>query len=270
MDLFDTGFTLAMILFPAVFTLFVKQRSTDPVAIALNRKLNRGLWFATALAVGVYALLYRWQPAVAYFMWLAFFPLWFLLAMPVLNTRNAGWQQPQRSAMRSASLLRRDQLPPGLRVGWLLLTLAWILLLAASVYGLLRDAAGSTHWWLLAFNLVAGAELWLLHWSMRRSLIEPEPAVPDESDELRAAREDFRQFKLLGWFAIAAVMMLIFSLPPLLLIWLGVDVLTLVIIIGAGGGTLVGIGGGVFGTIASIKRARINRLCFEVAADEAR
>jgi hypothetical protein len=40
------------------------------------------------------------------------------------------------------------------------------------------------------------------------------------------------------------------------------------IAVGAGGGALTGIGGGVFGTIASIKRAKINRLCLESSAQE--
>jgi len=62
--------------------------------------------------------------------------------------------------------------------------------------------------------------------------------------------------------------MLIFSLPPLLLIWHGNQALMWAIAIGAGGGSLSGIGGGVFGTMASIKRARINRLCAEAATPE--
>ncbi len=268
MDLFDTGFTLLMILFPAVFTLFVRQRETQAETRALNKKLTGLLWLASAIAIGFYALLFRWNPALAYFMWLAFFPLWFLFAMPVLRTRNAGWGQPEPGALRSASLVRRDELPRGLRTAWIGLTLVWILLLVASIYGLASDTSGAAHWWLPGFNLVAGGELWLLHWAMRRSLIEPEPVSLNESPQLRAERERFRRFKLGGWFALAAIVMLIFSLPPVLLIWLGGDVLTLVIIIGAGGGSLAGIGGGVFGTMASIKRAKINRLYAEASVDD--
>jgi len=92
-----------------------------------------------------------------------------------------------------------------------------------------------------------------------------EPVSPDDSDEIRAERDGFHRLKLHGWFALAGVAMLIFSLPPLILIWYGHDALTWAIAIGAGGGTLAGIGGGVFGTVASIRRARINRLSMDTS-----
>ncbi len=103
---------------------------------------------------------------------------------------------------------------------------------------------------------------------MRRSLIEPEPVSPADSDAIRDERERFHRFKLFGWLWLAFAVMLIFSLPPLLLIWFGDGALIWAIAIGAGGGTLVGIGGGVFGTVASLKRAKINRLNLEAGAPE--
>ena len=118
---------------------------------------------------------------------------------------------------------------------------------------------------ILRAAVAAGTELAILFWAMRRSLVEPEAVSANETEELRAERESFRRLKLHGWFWLATVAMLIFSLPPLLLIWFGNAALMPAIWIGAGGGTLAGIGGGVFGTVASMRRARINRLCFESA-----
>lgn len=265
MDIFDTLFTLFMILFPAVFTLFIKVKTTRHEQPELRRKLTIALWVATGLTAAVYLLLAQWQPAVAFFMWFAFFPLWFLLAMPLLRIRDPGWGPVTRGAQRSASLIRRDVVPPELRFGWIAITALWGLLLCASIMGLVLEVSRPAHWWLLGFNLAAGFELWLLHWAMGRSLIEPEPVAADETDMISEERERFRRFKLLGWLILATLMMLIFSLPSLLLIWYGNEALVWAIVIGAGGGSLVGIGGGVFGTIASIKRARINRLSIEAS-----
>ena len=178
------------------------------------------------------------------------------------------WSAPAREPLRSASLVRRDLLPPALRFGWIALGAFWALLLGVAAAGLVFAAVRPPQWWLLGFNLAAGFELWILHWAMRRSLVEPEPAAPSDSEVLRREHESFRRLKLNAWFWLAAAVMLIFSLPPLLLIWYGDGALTWAIVIGAGGGTLTGIGGGVFGTLASIRRARINRLYVESSAPD--
>ncbi len=268
MDYFDYAFTLFMIFFPAVITLFFPGRDMTPELIARGKRLRLMLWGATIASAVAYLLLARWQPAVAYFMWVAFFPLWFNLAMPLLRLRNPAWRVPAREPVRSASLVRRDLLPPALRFGWIALGAFWALLLGVTAAGLVFGAVQTPQWWLLVFNLAAGFELWILHWAMRRSLVEPEPAAPVESEALRREREAFRRFKLNAWFLLAAVAMLIFSLPPLLLTWYGNDALGWAIAIGAGGGTLAGIGGGVFGTWATIRRARINQLYLESSAPD--
>lgn len=268
MDIFDHVFTLFMIVFPAVFTLFIRQRDADIDMQSRNRRLRRLLWLATAATVLLYLLLTQWHPAVAFFMWMAFFPLWFLLAMPMIQTRDPGWRPLERDNQRSASLVRRDLLPMPLRIGWIMITALWGLLLCVALFGLALEVAQPVMWWLLVFNLAAGGELWIFYRGMRRSLIEPEAASPGESANLQAEREAFHRFKLYGWFGLATLAMLIFSLPPLLLIWYGNAALTWAIAIGAGGGTLAGIGGGIFGTMASIRRARINRLSLETSPPE--
>jgi len=268
MDIFDNVFTLSMILFPAVFTLFVRPKKPLATLQPASTKFARMLWLSTGIAIAVYLLLSLWQPRIAYFMWFLFFPLWFLLAMPLLQARDPGWRPLARSNLRTASLERRDVLPPRLRAGWIAIIGLWGLLLCASVSGLAFVVSESRQWWLLFFNLAAGGELWLIHWGMGRSLTEAEPTLPHETDALRAERTSLHRFKLLGWFIVATLVMLIFSLPPLLLIWYGDQALMWAIAVGAGGGTLTGIGGGVFGTIASIKRAKINRLCLESSLQE--
>lgn len=94
------------------------------------------MWRANFVAAGADVLLARWQPAVASFMWMAFFPLWFLLAMPLLQLRGPGWQPLQRDSVRSANLVRRDVLPPAQQVGWILLGALCGLLLCVCVMGL--------------------------------------------------------------------------------------------------------------------------------------
>ncbi len=268
MDIFDFIFTLFMILFPAVFTIFVRPKVATSAEHPQLAKLTRNLWLATGFTVIAFVSLFYWQPEVGYFMWFAFFPLWFLLTMPLLHARDPGWRPLPRTAVRSASLAPRDSLPPELRIGWIAITTLWGLLLAASTLGLVLAVSTPVQWLLLAFNVAAGAELWLLHWAMRRSLIESEPVSPNDNDAVRSERASFRRLKLNAWFIVATTVMLIFSLPPLLLIWFGNEAQMLAIIIGAGGGSLAGIGGGVFGVIASIKRAKINRLFIESSAQD--
>ena len=267
MEIFDFAFTLAMILFPAGFTLFIRPRwAPGDDRRKLATVFTRRLWLATILCVLAYVALYFWQPAVAYFMWLAFFPLWFFLAMPLVRLRKPEWGPLERGPQRSASLVRRDRLPPELVAGWVAVVVLWLFLLCGALLGLAVFAREPAPWWLLFFNFAAGAELWVLNWAMRRSLIEPEPVSAGDSEALVAEREGFRRFKLYGWLWLALAAMLIFSLPPLLLIWYGDAALTWAIVVGAGGGALAGIGGGVFGTLASLRRAKINRLCLEAGA----
>lgn len=159
-------------------------------------------------------------------------------------------------------------LPKQLRLGWFTLTAIWVLLLAVAVLGLVLAASEPPHWWLLGFSLMAGGELWLMHWATRRSLIEPEPVPQNETAEIRQARESLRNLKMVGWLTAAALTMLVFSIPPALLIWMGNDSLNFAIMVGAGGGVAAGIGGGVLGVLADLRRAKINRLCLESSRKE--
>lgn len=267
MDAFDFVFPLIMILFPAGFTLFVSTKPASEAAADDDRRsritgLTRRLWIWTGVAVAVYVGLYfELALPLVRFMWVAFFPLWFALAMPLLRAKDPGWGPVLRSSVRAARLVRRDKLPAVITRIWIIVAAIWAILTGVTVIGLALPNPGAQYWWVICFSLAAGIELWFLHWVMRRSLIEAESVPPSETAEIRQAREQLRNLKLYGWTAAAAVTMLIFSIPPLLIVWLGDQALTAAIVVGAGGGALAGIGGGAFGVLADLRRARINRLC---------
>jgi hypothetical protein len=255
-----------MILFPAGFVLFVSTKPA-PDADTDDRRsriasLTRRLWIWTGVAIAVYLAFHSGLALRrASFMWLAFFPLWFALAMPLLRAKDPGWGPLPRSPVRAARLVRRDVLPTSVTRIWIIVAAIWVILTAVTLAGLALAKPGARFWWVSFFSLAAGIELWFLRWAMHRSLIEPEPVPPSETAELSKMREELRNLKLYGWTAAAAVMMLIFSIPPLLLVWLGDQALTAAIVVGAAGGAVGGIGGGVFGVLADLRRARINRLC---------
>ena len=275
MDQFETAFVLVMILFPAVFTLFVRRKDSRPEPRTPDAErslaaMQRRLWLWTAAAAVAYvALLVNDVHAPGYPVWIVFFPLWFFLALPVLRAKDPGWAGVPRTTVRTATLVRRDVLPEKLQRAWILLAATWVLLLLLGAAGIVLEAPGASMWWLLGFPIMGGAQLAFFHWGSKRSLMEPEPAATRETAEIRIARESLRSLKLYGWLGLAAVCVLLFSTPALILIWFGESQLTAAIIAGAGGGALAGIGGGVFGTIADLRRAKLNRLCLDGAPSSA-
>lgn len=273
MDALDSVFPLIMILFPAGFALLISTKPAPTADIDERRsriaRLTRRLWIWTGVAIASYfAFRSGLSLRHASFMWVAFFPLWFSFAMPLLRAKDPGWGPLPRSPVRAARLVRRDVLPASVTRIWIIVAAVWAILTIGTIAGLTQPNPGARSWWLLFFSLAAGIELWLLRWAMRRSLIEAEPVPLSETPEISRAREELHNLKLYGWTAAAAVMMLIFSIPPLLLVWLGDEALMAAIVVGAGGGAVGGIGGGVFGTLADLRRARINRLCLEQSPGE--
>jgi hypothetical protein len=266
MDYFEIVFVVGMLIWPAAFTQLVRRQASLPstaeqAEIAIKQ---RRLWLWTAIAVGVYvALRLGGGVPLVHFMWIACFPLWFLLAVPLLRAKDPGWRGvPQRST-RSAALIRRDLLPKPIAQAWVVLTIVWFGLTLAAVAGIVMGAPGAPLRWLIIFPLTAGGEVALFFWCCKRSLIEAEPSVAEETSEIRAAREHLRRIKLYGWLGAAAASVVVFTAPALILIWWGESALMPALIVGAGGGGLVGIGGGVFGTLADLRRVKLNRLCIE-------
>jgi hypothetical protein len=268
MPIFDFIFPMAMILFPAVFALFIRVRPADGDAVAqlaTAARLRRRLFGWTAAALAAYGAL-RWVGTAsgavdeaADFMWLAFFPLWFKGAMPLLQVKDIGWApRPMAATTRGATLVRRDLVPPRLRA---LLVAAWVLwsaLVLTTVAILLRSEA--PQWWLLSFALMGAAQLLLGGWFARSSALEPEPLDSTGSRDLQAAYANLRRLKQWGGCGGMVIGMLLFTVAQLLIAWDQERILTIAIWIGAGGGGLLGLGGAVVGIMADLQRTRINRL----------
>lgn len=264
-NLFDVAFNVFMILFPAVFALCIRvkpdERGEEPARPARIAILRRRLFAGTALVLLAFWLLYCYiSTEVASYMWICSFLLWFHLAMPLLQAKDPGWRPLQRpQTVRGASLTRRDTPGPALRFGWLAAWLLWLIVLVATFAGLVRGGSAAA-WWMLLFTATGSCYLIGGPWALKQSLLEPEPMDAQASPELLAAWARLRRLKLLAWFGLAVGAMLVFSLPPLVIAWGGQAWLMAAIVIGAGGGALIGVLGGVFGVAADLQRTRINRL----------
>jgi hypothetical protein len=268
MPIFDLVFPIAMIVFPAVFALVVRVRPADVDGAARSTtiaRLRRRLFGWTAAALAVYGVL-RWIGAAssavdeaADFMWLAFFPLWFKGAMPLLQAKDIGWApRPLAATMRAAALVRRDVVPSALRTLLVASWTVWGALALTTVATLLRSAG--PQWWLLAFTLMGAMQLLLGGWFARSSALEPEPLDAAGSSDLQAAYADLRRLKQWGGCAGMVIGMLLFTVAPLLIAWDQERNLAVAIWLGAGGGSLLGLGGAVVGVMADLQRTRINRL----------
>lgn len=268
---FHRLFPTFMILFPLAFTLFAgrhPERAHDDVPQRMRR-----LWFATLLALGLHVGMQAWiesDPTALELLRRAwpvafgigpFFVLWFVFAGPALQARQPGYRpMPHPGSpepVRSASLVRRDSSCPISRGAWIL---GWTL------FGLCSGAIA----WSIAQGAPAMLVLGLGFWlgmgvvGSRSSLIEAEPMDAAGSPELAEAWASLRRFKswifyvagLLGTVCFAGVAVMTVYAPDVA----GMS--------GAVIGTAGGIAGGVFGTMASVRRARINELLQKLGASE--
>lgn len=258
---FDIVFNLFMILFPALFSLFIRVRSDgadeDLKRLARVRDLRRQVYIATAATAAAFGILYgNFSPEIASFMWLSFFPLW-QITLPLLQAKDAGWRPWQPAPMTIGTSVKRKIEP---RLGWRW-AISWTLCLAvfaATVLGLLQTE-GSPPWWLGALPLFGALELAGARWALGRALLEPEPIGPYERLELEQAWAKLRRLKTRAWYWGATGAMLAFSLPALLIAWCGEGGLTAAIVLGAGGGTMLGVLGAITGIKADLHRAEIHR-----------
>lgn len=244
MTWFSVVFPFVMILFPAVFvTLYPAQ----PGAAAADVEAGlRRTWAGTLVASLVAGAVLASAPGLWQGVWCLFFPLWFGLAMKVWVAKNPGLQ-PSSSPLRSASLVNREQVNPVPPSAWLV----HVAVLAGTA-----PALGDN---VLAWGIWSGGLLWLGLAPVAASKLvqEPEPLAPVPSPELEAAYAALRSFKAWGFFWASLLALALFAAcggviaagVPLAAAW-----------IGGVGGTLVGIGGGVFGTVADVRRARVANL----------
>lgn len=249
-DLVMTGWPLAFAaLFPA------KPALQDQRLRGYRRRLG---WLALATA-GAWLLivLVHLHVSQPYGLWALCFALWFIGAMPVLRIKRTDWHEPSVAASRKrqASLRSRVHVSPISRNAWLAAWTAWALLLVATIaqVDLSGDAVLS-----LFFGAMGAFWLGMGQYGTRWFLLEPEPLDTHGSSDLVAAYERLRRFKVYGWFGLACGSMLVFSAVSLMLA-LDAGVVP-VVVAGAGGGSALGVLGGVFGTYASVLRGRINEL----------
>ncbi|MCE9618478.1 MAG: hypothetical protein K8R92_01035 [Planctomycetes bacterium] len=286
---FDLFFPVAMIAFPLVFVLCSPRGPADAVttdSLARARGLALALLVATIICLGGHLLLWLGHVRFLFIDFCFFFPLWFGIAMPALAARNPdlAHAHPVGSTVRRASLVPRDQSPLAPRSLW---TLS-IALGAACLLGIaLRPWSASFAAFFEAIGLPgpgpfdeAAQSLWLkalaiqvtlltltftvLHGSLGMLRREPEPLDARSSPELVRSYAALRQFKAHAMMLLFGVGgNLFFGLAMVALAWVapGSREQTMVLAIGgATAGSLLGIGGGIIGTVASMRRARINAL----------
>ena len=171
----------------------------------------------------------------------------------------------ERPRARTATLRRRDGAPPRLALARLLAWMLWLALLLLAVWPFFRGEADWSTAWFLIFSAFGGGWLLMGKLGTRLSVLEAEPMDVGGSPDLVRGYDSLRRFKIWGWFAVSTMAMLAFSLPAVLLARDPEEWLYAAIWVGAGGGALVGLLGGVFGVTADIRRTRLNRLYQDLA-----
>ncbi|MGQ0553561.1 MAG: hypothetical protein ACT4PU_10120 [Planctomycetota bacterium] len=193
--------------------------------------------------------------------------LWFAFAMPALQrmmpatarrteqgsvgagSGGVGSAPAGASAVRAASLVPRQQLSPIPPTAWLL---GWLLFAGLIGFNVWCVTQGATPLHLLSasFWLVAGP------CSARLALTEAEPRDAGGSPELEQAYASLRSLKVWGFFWFGLLGTALFTgiaalsvFTPQHVAWAGALL-----------GSSLGIGGGLFGTLATMRRLRIQAL----------
>lgn len=269
---FSLLFVPIMLLAPLVFALCIRNRSDGGEAVRAEIRLRTiALALCTVLALAVWAAFLVAGTAtgsevlskVSQFCWPLFFPLWFGFAMPVIRAKNPAWGNPNSGVVRTASLVSRERRSPVRAWHWALTAIACLVLLGAVVS---RGWAGEPfpsdyerHRWIV---LVAsyGASLLILAvtlpWSLRLALREPEPLDAQGSPELQRMYDEFRDARIRWMFWLMGFILPVLLGASLALVaWLASPLVGGML--GAIGGTTVGIIGAWLGTAMSVRRARI-------------
>ena len=171
-------------------------------------------------------------------------------------------QTEEKVQVRAASLARRDnKLNPNFRIAWALGWTAWFFGTVATFCNAMahldtsmRRPAG----WIFLVGFASWGVFWLLvgQFAARRAMLEPEPMPPDEATDLAKAYTAEREWR--AWvFYLMSLMAVVLGIALGLLLTGGMTRAT--IWVGAGGGSLIGIMGGIFGTLADVRRARLRR-----------
>lgn len=277
-------FVPVMLLFPLIFAALVPTRVTSDSDRTAARARLSVLVLATVAALAIWlgliatAAFKNWSPlaSLVNFTWVLFFPLWFLLAMPVVRAKNPVWagalagNQANGPTVRVASLKNRERESPvrGFML-WVPAVVVGLTVIATAARGLLlpfedRDFAGQGDAeqtrWLVALAIVVFIGLVTMiavPISLRRVNAEPEPLAPTGSEELLDLYRTQRRRRIRGMFWLLGVLLPGFIGGLIALaVWFPADG-SLIGFIGAFGGSGLGIAGGVFGTVMAVERVRI-------------
>lgn len=269
----------AMLLAPLLFVLLSPTRMREGAGRAEARARSLALGLATLLALALWlgALLaganLRSEPLalLARFAWVMFFPLWFLLAMPLVRAKNPSWAPfgATPSAVRTASLSDRSRASPIRRSHGLVAGAACVLLLAgiAARGAVPFESEALRGRWLLSLGTYAATLLAValaVPWALRLALREPEPIDPEASLELARRYQGYRDAKILALFwLLGAALPLFHGACLAVAVWLpGGSVLAWV---GAAGGSALGLAGAWLGVSLGLRRARIAEFREELA-----
>ncbi len=254
---FDTAFICTPYLLTIVFP--AKPKLAGKVADEVRRK-TLYLLAATVASLAIMLAAHRFYTGSGNLaLWVLFFPLWFLGAMRIMPLKRPSWFaiNQKGSNIRTATLTSRLSSSPIPSAAWLLI---WLLPVVSTIFVLLNidDLRDMTN--MAPLFMLTGAYFWagLGNYGARWFLVEPEPMDKDNSEELTLAYERLRKVKLWGWYCVVGAATGIFC--AVAVFTLLEFALTSIVWTGAGGGTLVGIFGGVYGTYCTILRGRTNEL----------
>lgn len=269
---FDLFFSPLMILVPALLFIWLGRR-TDHMQFDAVRawRLKLALWGSTLAALAVFAGLWAWAGReAARFAWAFCFPL-FTLAAAAAAANNPNWMAAHTAQVqRTASLRVRARENPVPAWFWNVCWLAWFAAAAAVVVRWLHapPLGSGVAWAVTALVALACGPLVLAlgRYSVGRALEEAEPLI-EGAPELEAGYAASRQSRAWG-LAVGAAL--------LAHLWLGAAVVMSWFeprwwwgVVGGVAGSMIGIAGGVFGTLAGRRRMQLNALYRRLAANQA-
>lgn len=290
------AFNGGMVLSPLLCSIFFRANPGDVASGAVDaervRRRRGALWLGTFLAFavwGAFAFLevqgafdpealpawMTWGKSPAEMGWMLFFPLWFGLAMPLLQELQPAGDVQRGEVKRSASLVSREApsesaVWPWLIAGWMGFALTSLALLAGvtNLFGLPEEDVLGGVLFAACAMITQVTLLLVLPTAVRQAHLEPEPLAGEGSEELSALYAEAREGRLhwmlrmfvgsVALLALGSCVLVTFSVPT----WV-------VALTGAGLGTIGGLGGAWIGVNADRRRREIQRRRTELLSGSA-
>lgn len=266
-SIFNLLFPVVMILLPLFIALPVQIKPhpsyTDSEQRQRTKKLTVGLCLGSSAAVLVHLGIYSTIPfGLNAISWILFFPLWFLLGVPLLQAKDPGWVPTVKiqGDVRKASLESRAARPHAIWPLWIGAALVWVGIAAIAI----AFIPGSQKLIKFPYVMFMGVSLFFLligYWMSRRVGQEPEPFAEHGTESLAKEYFHFRQAKIRCTFVLLGSSSILTEVLALTLLlnsnWI------LFAWVGALGGSVIGTLGGVAGVWSSFRRAKLNRIVIE-------